>query len=331
MTAMHPGIVVIGRNEAARLPECLRSLPEGMPIIYVDSGSSDGSPTIAKALGFRVIALSDDKPFSAARARNAGFEALVGSHPWLSAIFFIDGDCVLDTSFLPRALPLLAARRDCAIMVGRVEEEQADDNVYSLLADLEWRSPGPGEIRDFGQLGGIMLVRAEDFRAIGGFDPDFIAGEDSEFGIRLHLTGRKTLRIDTIMAHHAMEMQRFGQWWRRSIRAGHALAHRNAVHGRSALADSKSAVKSTLAYGIAVPALTITSVLIFGLSGLAPLAAYLFLAWRFFAYYRRKKAGRGAAALGALFGILAKFANAVGLIRFYVQRTKGRFSLVEYR
>lgn len=331
MTTMHPGIVVIGRNEAARLPKCLHSLPKGVPTLYVDSGSSDGSPTIAEALGFRVIALSDDKPFSAARARNAGFEALVGLHPGLDAIFFIDGDCVLDATFLPEALPLLAARKDCAIIVGRVEEDQVGDNVYGLLADLEWRSPGPGEIRDFGQLGGIMLVRVDDFQAIGGFDPDFIAGEDSEFGIRLHLTGRKTLRIDTVMAHHAMEMERFGQWWRRSIRAGHALAHRNAVHGRSALADSKSAVKSTLVYGIAVPALTIAGVPIFGLSGLAPLAAYLFLAWRFFAYYRSKRADRRAATLGALFGILAKFANAVGLIRFYVQRAQGRFSLVEYR
>lgn len=325
------GVVVIGRNEAARLPACLRSLPVGAPLFYVDSGSSDGSPDVARCFGVAVLHLSDDLPFGAARARNAGFKALLAAHPDLESVFFIDGDCVLDPNFLFEACSVLHRRADCAIVVGRVEEENAGANVFGLLAKLEWSSSGPGEIDDFGQLGGIMLVRAADFSAIGGFDPAFIAGEDSELGIRLHLAGRRTLRIDRTMAHHAMDMERFGQWWRRSVRAGHALAHRNAVHGGSALADSRAAVKSTLVYGIAIPCLAVAGLATLGLAGAMPLAAYAFLGWRFLKYYQGKGATRGAAMTGAAFGILGKFANAVGLIRFHVQRARGRFRLLEYK
>lgn len=306
-------------------------MPIGVPAFYVDSGSTDGSPDIAEGFGVQVVLLSEDEPFSAARARNAGFETASAAHSDLEFVFFIDGDCVLDSHFLPAALPVLRDSEKLAIIVGRVEEESAGDNVYGLLANLEWSSPGPGEIEDFGQLGGIMLVRAQDFRAAGGFDPSFIAGEDSELGIRLYLRGRHTLRIDETMAHHAMDMERFGQWWRRSVRAGHALAHRNAVHGRSVLADSRSAAKSTLAYGIAIPGVTLIGITALGLAGAVPFLAYGILGWRFFKYYRGKGATCGAATIGATFGVLGKFANVIGLIRFYLQNVRGRFQLIEYK
>lgn len=328
---LHHGIVVIGRNEAERLGGCLASLPGDVPVCYVDSGSVDDSVVIAERQGVTIHCLGDHLPFSAARARNEGFDRLLLDHPHLEAVFFIDGDCTLEPGFLETALPCLAMLTDRAIIVGTVKETNARANVYGLLAALEWGSSGPGEILDFGQLGGIMLVRASDFRAVGGFDPSFIAGEDSELGIRLYLAGRKTERIDAIMACHAMEMERFGQWWRRSVRAGHALAHRNHTHGRSSLADSRSAVRSTLAYGVVMPVVTIASVAAFGGWGAAFLAVYAFLGSRFFAYYRRKRAGRRLAAIGAAFGVIAKLANAQGLIRFHIQRLRGSYRLIEYK
>ena len=42
---MRMGVVVIGRNEGQRLEHCLRSVAgRGFAMIYVDSGSCDGSP-----------------------------------------------------------------------------------------------------------------------------------------------------------------------------------------------------------------------------------------------------------------------------------------------
>ncbi len=67
---MKTGIVVIGRNEGERLVACLRSLVTGQyPIVYVDSGSSDGSPQQAASLGIEVTALDMSIPFTAARAQ----------------------------------------------------------------------------------------------------------------------------------------------------------------------------------------------------------------------------------------------------------------------
>src|SRR5215475_7559873 len=70
------GVVAIGRNEGDRLVRCLRSLTKASKIIYVDSGSSDNSVREARSLGADVVELDPTTPFTAARARNAGFERL---------------------------------------------------------------------------------------------------------------------------------------------------------------------------------------------------------------------------------------------------------------
>ena len=325
------GIVVIGRNEAKRLRYCLTSLPSDTPICYVDSGSDDGSPAIARSCSIPTLQLSNSAPFGAARARNAGFYSVLKEFPKLERVLFLDGDCVLDPDFLRVATPLMERHADCAIIVGRLEEANSGNNIYGILADLEWSNPAPGEIFDFSQLGGIMLVRVQDFLAVGGFNPDFIAGEDSELGIRFHLIGKRTIRISNRMAIHAMEMQRFSQWWRRSIRAGHALAHRHAVHGKSSLADCRSAVRSTFVYGILIPIVVLIAVSISGFWGVMPVTLYVYLGSRFFSYYRSKGATRRNSLIGTVYGIMAKLANGVGMIRFHVQRAQGSYKIIEYK
>ena len=96
MTAASLGIVVIGRNEGERLRACLDSLQGlGCPIVYVDSGSADGSVGRARPLCDQVIELDPARPFSAARARNEGFQALVLAQPQTEFVQFLDGDCTL--------------------------------------------------------------------------------------------------------------------------------------------------------------------------------------------------------------------------------------------
>src|SRR5438105_4366181 len=52
------GVVVIGRNEGERLRRCLQSVgPSAQPTVYVDSGSTDGSPESARSLGAHVVLL----------------------------------------------------------------------------------------------------------------------------------------------------------------------------------------------------------------------------------------------------------------------------------
>ena len=77
------GIVAIGRNEGQRLRRCLAALAEhapGCPVVYVDSGSTDGSRELAVKLGADVVELDLSVPFTAARARNEGVERLLSKY-----------------------------------------------------------------------------------------------------------------------------------------------------------------------------------------------------------------------------------------------------------
>jgi glycosyltransferase involved in cell wall biosynthesis len=325
------GCVVIGRNEAARLPATLASVKAaGLAFVYVDSGSSDESVAIAEAAGAPVIKLDPTRPFTAARARNEGLDALTARHPDARYVMFLDGDCRLDAGFPAKAAAALDADPDCAIIVGHLHEEQAAPSVYTRLSAIEWSS-ATGPITDFGNLGGIMLARISDIRAVGGFNAAMIAGEDSELGVRLSLAGKRVVKIDADMATHRADITRFAQWWRRSVRAGHALAHRYALHGQSRLQDCKRAYWSTIIWGGLMPAAAfLLAPLTQGLS-LLLCAAYGALMIRMMGHFRRQGAGLATAATAALFGIIAKFANFAGLVRFHIHRSRGTTKLVEYK
>src|SRR5687768_17706012 len=89
------GVIAIGRNEGERLRRCLASVVgKGCAaVVYVDSNSSDGSVAMARGMGVEVVELDMSLPFSAARARNAGFERLVQAAPHVEFVQFVDGDC----------------------------------------------------------------------------------------------------------------------------------------------------------------------------------------------------------------------------------------------
>ena len=64
------GVVAIGRNEGARLQQCLMSVVDCVAwVVYVDSGSTDGSVAFAKSVGVDVVQLDMSKPFTAAVIR----------------------------------------------------------------------------------------------------------------------------------------------------------------------------------------------------------------------------------------------------------------------
>ena len=109
---MKYGVVVIGRNEGERLRQCLMSLPRASVTVYVDSGSSDGSVQRARHLGADVIELDMRVPFTAARARNAGFRRLREISPDLEYVQFLDGDCELIDGWLEDAISFLNAHAD---------------------------------------------------------------------------------------------------------------------------------------------------------------------------------------------------------------------------
>lgn len=224
------GAVVIGRNEGERLEASLRSInPENIPVVYVDSGSTDDSVAHARARGCRVVELDLRTPFTAARARNEGYRHLLEHHPSLTFVQFIDGDCELNPTWLTAALNEMAADPRLAAVCGRRREKFPDATLYNRLIDMEWNSP----IGDAKSCGGDALIRVEALKDVAGYDESFAAGEEPEMCFRMRRNSWKIRRIDTEMTLHDAALHRLAQWWTRNKRSGSAYAQGMWTHGRS--------------------------------------------------------------------------------------------------
>ena len=223
------GVVVIGRNEGERLVRCLRSLVGRVgTMVYVDSGSTDGSVAAARGLGADVIELDTSRPFSAARARNDGFAWLMSREPDLEFVQFVDGDCEVREGWIEAAAAHLAANEKTAVVYGRRRERYVGASVYNRLCDIEWRgTPGPSRA-----CGGDAMMRAAVLREVGGYNPSVVAGEEPELCLRIRRLGWKVERLDHEMTWHDSAMMRARQWWKRMVRSGHAYAQGMALHGR---------------------------------------------------------------------------------------------------
>ena len=220
------GLVAIGRNEGERLRVCLESARDQCDaLVYVDSGSVDGSVEMARTLGATIVQLDPELPFTAARARNAGFEALLRLHPDTAFVQFVDGDCELEPGWIEAASRCLSTQ-DWVVVCGRRRERHPDLTIYNRLCDMEWDT----SIGEATACGGDALMRVTAFREVGGFSDDMIAGEEPELCARLVAAGGRILRVDASMTLHDADMSSFSQWWTRAVRAGHANAEGAARH-----------------------------------------------------------------------------------------------------
>lgn len=309
--------VVIGRNEGPRLIACLASLSGSVRrIVYVDSGSTDGSVAAAAAQGAEVVALDMGQPFTAARARNAGLDRLAADPPDL--VQLVDGDCALQPGWIANAAAFLAARPDVAVVCGRRRERRPQESIYNRLCDAEWDTP----VGEALACGGDALMRFAALRAAGGYDPALIAGEEPDLCLRLRRAGWRIWRLEAEMTLHDAALHRFGQWWRRTRRAGHAFAEGNARYGAAPERHWRRETRRAVIWGAGVP-------LAAGLAGLIhPAGLLILLAWPLQVLRLWPRLGAGP----AVFSVLGKMAEAQGAIGFYLGRLRGRRrGLIEYK
>jgi GT2 family glycosyltransferase len=317
------GVVVIGRNEGIRLERCLESLRREHPrTVYVDSHSSDGSVSLARALGVEVVELTASAPLTPARGRNAGWRILEERLPELEFIQFVDGDCELQPGWLEAGVAYLREHADVAVVCGRLRERSRDRNLYHRLADMEWDLP-PGEAE---YCGGIGMFRADALRAVGGFDESLAAGEEPELCLRLQRRGDRVMRLADEMALHDAAMSRFSEWWARAMRGGRAYAQSAWMYRGSPERYRLREVVSILVWGAAIPLVALslawsTRGLSFAALGLYP----ILLARVFVSRVRRGNSGPDAA-LYAAACVLAKFAQAMGLVGALWERIRARGS-----
>jgi GT2 family glycosyltransferase len=315
--------VVIGRNEGARLVACLASLKgQVRRVVYVDSGSTDGSIAAARAAGAMVVALDMAQPFTAARARNAGLAALAADPPDL--VQLIDGDCTLDPAWIATATAFLAAHPEVTVVCGRRRERCPAASVWNRLADREWNTPiGPARA-----CGGDAVMRYAAVMAVGGYRDSLIAGEEPELCLRLIRAGGQVWRLDAEMTLHDAAMTRMAQWWRRTRRAGHAFAEGAALHGAGPERHWVAETRRALVWGAGVPAVAVVAGLAHP-AGLAVLLAWPLQVLRLGLRWRHEgRAGWEA----ALFSVLGKLAEAQGILGFHLGRLRGRrAALIEYK
>ncbi|MDQ7777631.1 glycosyltransferase [Paracoccus aminovorans] len=314
------GAVAIGRNEGDRLKACLRSLvPLCDRVVYVDSGSRDDSVAFARSLGVAVVELDTTMPFTAARARNAGAEALLAGGA-LDLVQFVDGDCRVEAGWLDAGVAAMQADPQLGIVTGWRGEIHPTATVYNQMCEVDWRRPAGPIVA----CGGDMMVRVAAFRQVGGFDPTVIAAEDDEFCLRIGKAGWTLERLPVQMTWHDAAMTRFGQWWQRTIRNGHGFAQVGAMHPPY----FKREKLRVWIYGLALPLLFLLGLFTSPWLSAAVLALYALSFWKTW----RGLSGKPMALHQAALLTLAKLPNLFGMWTYHRRRRKGdAMRIIEYK
>lgn len=316
------GVVVIGRNEGQRLVLCLESISAmGLPCIYVDSQSKDNSVVEAKERGAITLVLDDSSPINASRARNAGFEKISQAFPELDYIHFIDADCELNISWIEHACEALDTKKDVSIVAGRLHEKHRNKSVYMRLCDIDWYIP-PGYAK---RCGGIFTIKREAFEELGGFDESLIAGADPEFCHRLELKGGRVLVLNVDMGTHDSAMYHFSQWTKRCIKVGFGYANGTQW--------ANFQTKSIIFWGMILPIIIIASSALISPLFMFGITLYFVQVLRI--YLSGIDIGTNSLYDRWLYSascVLAKFPQAAGATRFYINKVRGkRQKIIEYK
>lgn len=319
------GVVVIGRNEGERLDRCLRSIKAHCDlVVYVDSGSSDASVALAVSHDVATVELDMSRPFTAARARNAGFARLQEIAPRVTYVQFVDGDCEVLDGWLAAAAAFLDERQDVAVICGRLRERFPERSIYNRLCDMEWDRP----VGSTKACGGIAMMRTDVFVAQRGFREDLIAGEEPELCVRIRTEGWKIWRLDLPMAWHDASIFLFSQWWTRAKRGGYAFAQGAWLHGSPPERHGVPQTRSAVLWGLALP------VVIGALTAFNPVSLWLLLAYplQVLRLALRDDIRDPSKRLRALFYVVSRFPEAQGALEFWINRLRrGPSALIEYK
>lgn len=307
-------IAITGRNECPHLPIVLKSwLTDGFPVIFFDSGSTDGTTAVVREAGVPVIALQP--PFSTPRARRAAVEYVHQQHPDVCYILIMDGDCALTAGWAANALDFIEQHPEVAAVNGHRTEADPHATSFNRIMNIEWDFPR-------GYVDTVLcdaLYRMSAIRAVGNFDGSMIAGDEPELGHRLRLGGWQIYASPEHMSTHYGHLTSLRQWWTRNLRSGYVYIHIATLHANSSRRLWLREVLSNFLWGGLLP-LAILLLLIpsRGKSLLLGLA-YGVLLLR--VYWRTRQRGYDAqdASLYALSVIAGKAPMLLGQLRYFLK------------
>jgi GT2 family glycosyltransferase len=201
---MSLAVITVIHDSADHLRALLSSLPGGLQVIVVDTGSTDGGGAIALDAGAELIALEDNPGFGA--ANNAGVERAS-----TDVVALLNPDVIANDGLLRLAD---RARDLDALHVPRLRnaDGSVQDSVHPLpgsARDLARAiTPGPlrraiGERAPAWATAAALVARTETLRRLGPFDPAiFLFGEDLDLCLRARSAGVPTvLHRDVELVH----------------------------------------------------------------------------------------------------------------------------------
>ena len=194
-------VVVPTRNRADQLRACLSGLSaldyprEKLQVIVVDDGGRDVDETALDALVVRTDGLGP------AGARNAGVAQADGE-----LLAFVDDDCVPRPDWLTLLVDRRAEAPDHAVGGRTVNalSESLCAEAAQLVIDVGYTQNSAPERRWFTT--NNLLVPADGFRALGGFDASYRTAEDRDFCARWLESGRGMLYEPDAVVGHARRM-----------------------------------------------------------------------------------------------------------------------------
>ncbi len=326
MNHLDVGVVVIGRNEGPRLIDCLQSLSKFIPqVVYVDSASTDNSVLEAKSLGAYVVPLDMKQAFTAARARNTGFDTILSLFPDLKYVQFVDGDCIVSAQWVSSAYGFLNNNPKVAVVCGRRRELYPQKSIYNKLCDFEWDTP----IGQAKSCGGDALMRVDVLKSVGGYRNSLIAGEEPELCIRIRRAEYLVWRLDAEMTLHDAAITKFSQWWKRTTRAGYAFAEGAYLNGSAPEYHWVVESKRAWLWGALIPFSTFVAFLINPILGLIIVLIYPLQILRL---TFKSRLGLKEALIQSVFLIIGKFAEVIGQIQFLLDKyNKQQSKIIEYK
>lgn len=169
-------------------------------IVVVDDGSTDRTRDIVAAIASDKVVLIDNQRAGVSGARNCG--AAATDSKWL---MFLDADDRLRPGAVRALLQGAAASPNAIAVYGDYDRIDADGRAIGNRQLLARRSKPSGDILarlsagNFIVNGGVMIVRADAFKALGGFDESLRYCEDWHCWCKLAALGDVQFVRETVL------------------------------------------------------------------------------------------------------------------------------------
>jgi glycosyltransferase involved in cell wall biosynthesis len=190
--------------------------PFGGEVVLADSGSSDRTIQIASRHPIRIVQLANLEERSCGAGAQLAYQHARGDY-----FYMLDGDMVLDPSFIAAGIAFLEANPDVAGVGGHVREMETQAHEFQVRAKLlesgkNWR-PGIVDQLDCGG-----LYRRSAIQEAGYFADRNLRGfEEFDLAARLKAKGWKLARIDHMaVEHYGHVMAGYSLLWKR-LRSGY--------------------------------------------------------------------------------------------------------------